>query len=128
MESPHIKAAHHLALTPGTNVAIVNQGVRDITGDVQANGQTSANVLKLNLTDVLAVQANANGQHQVIVHGDANDTVNLSNLLDTGAAQGNWQASGVVMQAGVTYNAYSNSADASLQVLIDQHITQVHVG
>jgi hypothetical protein len=111
-----------------TNVAIVNQGVRDITGDVQANGQTSANVLKLNLTDVLAVEANANGQHQVIVHGDANDTVNLSNLLDTGSAQGSWQASGVVMQAGVTYNAYSNSTDASLQVLIDQHITQVHVG
>jgi len=31
-----------------------------------------------------------------------------------------------VVQGGVTYNAYSHSADASLQVLIDQHITQVH--
>jgi hypothetical protein len=70
----------------------------------------------------------ANGQHVLQVQGDANDAVNLSNLLDSGAAQGTWQASGSVVQGGVTYNAYSHSADASLQVLIDQHITQVHVG
>jgi hypothetical protein len=111
-----------------TQVAETNLGIRDITGELQSDGQTSANVLKLNLTDVLAVHANASGQHQVTVHGDANDTVNLSNLLDTGEAQGSWQASGVVVQTGVTYNAYSHSADASLQVLIDQNITQVNMG
>ena len=85
-----------------------------------------ADILNLNLSDVLKTAVNTAGQHVVQVTGEAADTVNLSNLLDTGAAQGNWQASGVEMQAGVTYNAYSHSADASLQVLIDQHITQVH--
>lgn len=85
-----------------------------------------ADTLNLSLTDVLKTAANTDGQHVVQVRGDAGDTVNLSNLLDMGAAQGNWQASGAVVQGGVTYNAYSHSADASLQVLIDQHITQVH--
>jgi len=85
-----------------------------------------ADTLNLNLSDVLKTAANTAGQHVVQVTGDASDTVNLSSLLDTGAVQGSWQASGVVVQGGVTYNAYSHSADASLQVLIDQHITQVH--
>jgi len=85
-----------------------------------------ADTLNLNLSDVLKTAANTAGQHVVQVTGDASDIVNLSNLLDTGAAQGSWQASGSVVQGGVTYNAYSHSADASLQVLIDQHITQVH--
>ena len=85
-----------------------------------------ADTLNLNLSDVLKTAANTAGQHVVQVTGDASDIVNLSNLLDTGAATGSWQASGSVVQGGVTYNAYSHSADASLQVLIDQHITQVH--
>jgi len=85
-----------------------------------------ADTLNLNLSDVLKTAANTAGQHVVQVTGDASDIVNLSNLLDTGAAQGSWQASGSVVQGGVTYNAYSHSADASLQVLIDQHVTQVH--
>jgi hypothetical protein len=91
-------------------------------------GNAKADTLDLNLSDVLKTAANTAGQHVVQVTGDANDTVNLSSLLDTGAAPGSWQASGAVVQGGVTYNVYSHSADASLQVLIDQHITQVHVG
>jgi hypothetical protein len=84
--------------------------------------------LNLNLSDVLKTAVNTAGQHVLQVSGEAADTVNLSNLLDTGEAQGSWQASGVVVQTGVTYNAYSHSADASLQVLIDQNITQVNMG
>jgi hypothetical protein len=85
-----------------------------------------ADILNLNLSDVLKTAVNTAGQHVVQVTGEAADTVNLSNLLDTGEAQGSWQTSGAVVQGGVTYNAYTHSADASLQVLIDQHITQVH--
>jgi len=84
--------------------------------------------LNLNLADVFKTAANSAGLQVVQVNGEATDTVNLSNLLDTGEAQGGWQASGVVVKTGVTYNAYSHSADASLQVLIDQNITQVNIG
>jgi hypothetical protein len=84
--------------------------------------------LNLNLADVFKTPANTAGLHVVQVNGEATDTVNLSNLLDTGEAQGSWLASGVVVQTGVAYNAFSHSADASLQVLIDQNITQVNMG
>jgi hypothetical protein len=84
--------------------------------------------LNLNLADVRKTAANTAGLQVVQVNGEATDTVNLSNLLDTGEAQGGWQASGVVVKTGVTYNAFSHSADASLQVLIDQNITQVNMG
>ncbi len=100
---------------------VLKDGVAEMTN-------THPEVLRLNVSDMLQLPTNASGQHVLQVQGDANDAVNLSNLLDSGAAQGTWQASGSVVQGGVTYNAYSHSADASLQVLIDQHITQVHVG
>jgi hypothetical protein len=118
--------------TDGQSHQIVDAWLQTSTSTPAAEAVTfnlvnaKADTLNLNLSDVLKSAVNAAGQHVVQVNGDANDTVNLSNLLDTGAAPGSWQASGAVVQGGVTYNAYSHSADASLQVLIDQHITQVH--
>ena len=118
--------------TDGQSHQIVDAWLQTSTSTPAAEAVTfnlvnaKADTLNLNLSDVLKSAVNAAGQHVVQVNGDANDTVNLSNLLDTGAAPGTWQASGAVVQGGVTYNAYSHSADASLQVLIDQHITQVH--
>lgn len=93
-----------------------------------ANG--TAEVLRLNVSDVLQLPTNASGQHVLQVQGDANDLVSLSNLLADGHATGTWGQSGTVTQNGHTYNVYQYSGDASLQVLIDQHIAQtnVHVG
>jgi|GEM_PF-3393656 len=93
-----------------------------------SNGQ--AELLRLNVSDVLAVQANANGQHVVQITGDAQDLVDLSDLFADGHTTGTWAQNGTVQQNGQTFNVYSYSGDASLQVLIDQHIAQgnVHLG
>jgi hypothetical protein len=56
-------------------------------------------VFKLNVADVLAIPTDASGKHTVHVNGDSNDTLNLSNLLGTGAAPGAWAASGTVQEA-----------------------------
>ncbi|PUE42233.1 hypothetical protein B9Z49_21155, partial [Limnohabitans sp. 2KL-51] len=79
---------------------------------------------KLNVADVLAMPADANGQHVVQVKGDGNDTLNLSNLLGA-EAPGEWIATGTVQQDGVTFNTYNYSADTSLQVMVDQHLQNV---
>ncbi|MEY3992688.1 MAG: hypothetical protein RIS04_1451, partial [Pseudomonadota bacterium] len=93
-----------------------------------SNGQ--AELLRLNVSDVLAVQANASGQHVVQITGDSQDVVDLSDLFADGHTTGTWAQNGTVQQNGQTFNVYSYSGDASLQVLIDQHIAQgnVHLG
>ena len=90
-----------------------------------SNGQ--AQVLQINAGDVLQLPTNASGQHVLQVQGDSNDTVNLSKLFADGHAQGEWTTSGTTTQSGHTYNVYQHSGDASLQVLIDQHIVQSNV-
>jgi hypothetical protein len=79
---------------------------------------------KLNVADVLAMPAGANGKHVVQVKGDGNDTLNLSNVLGA-EAPGEWIATGTVQQDGVTFNTYNYSADTSLQVMVDQHLQNV---
>ncbi len=88
-----------------------------------SNGQ--AELLRLNVSDVLAVQANASGQHVVQITGDAQDVVDLSDLFADGHTTGTWGQNGTVTQNGQTFNVYSYSGDASLQVLIDQHLQHV---
>ena len=91
-----------------------------------SNGQ--AEVFKLSASDVLQLPTNTNGQHVLQVQGDSNDTVNLSKVLTDGHAQGEWSTTSTTTQNGHTFNVYQHSADPTLQVLIDQHIAQVHVG
>ncbi len=79
---------------------------------------------QLNVADVMAAPADANGQHVVQVKGDSNDTLNLSNLLGE-EAPGQWLAAGTVQQGGVTFNTYNYSADTSLQVMVEQHLQNV---
>lgn len=50
-----------------------------------------------------------------------------SQLFADGHAEGQWAAQGQVTQNGQTFNVYQYSGDASLQVLIDQHIVQSNV-
>ncbi len=87
-------------------------------------------LLRLNVSDVLELPTNDSGLHVLQITGDASDVISLSNLLDDGQSTGTWAQSGTVTQNGQTFNVYQYSGDASLQVLIDQHIVQsnVHVG
>jgi hypothetical protein len=100
----------------------------NITGSTFADGTTTANEIKLTMSDLLKLPADTHGLLTAHVTGDANDTLNLSNLFDNGlAAQGNWSASGSVAQDGVNYTAYTFSGNAQLQVLVDQHIQHVNM-
>jgi hypothetical protein len=51
----------------------------------------------------------------------------LANTQADGHTEGQWAAQGQVTQNGHTFNVYQYSGDASLQVLIDQHIAQSNV-
>ncbi len=51
----------------------------------------------------------------------------LTNTQADGNTEGQWAAQGQVTQNGQTFNDYQYSGDASLQVLIDQHIAQSNV-
>jgi len=98
--------------------AVLKDGVADI-----ADGK--AELLKINLTDLLQLPTTANGQHVLQVNGDAVDAVELEGLLD--GQPGTWSNTSAVTQNGHTYNVYQHSADPSLQVLIDQHIATSNV-
>jgi hypothetical protein len=83
-----------------------------------------AQQLTLNLKDVLSAPVQADGMHTVVVQGDAADQVDLGNLLADGThSAGQWSAEGTAVVNGQTYNVFHNSIDASVQVLIDQHMT-----
>jgi hypothetical protein len=112
-------------LAKGAEAASVKPNAYDITGITQPDGTTSANHLQLTASDVLKAPTDSTGKHVVQVTGDANDTLNLSNLLSPDAAPGVWTATGTVQQAGMTFNTYNHSADTSLQVMVDQHLQNV---
>jgi hypothetical protein len=101
----------------------------NITGTVQADGSTPAHVFKLDAADLSTAQLSLDGSQQALhISGDANDCVHLTDLLQTGPAQGQWQAAGTVLEQGVAYNSYVHSGHQALTVLIDQHVQQVHLG
>ena len=83
----------------------------------------------LRLADVLATPTqDSSGKRTVLIDGDAADQVTLSNLLADGASgQGQWQASGTTQFNGHDCNVFRYSGDATLQVLIDQHIATANV-
>ncbi|MFM8692531.1 MAG: beta strand repeat-containing protein [Limnohabitans sp.] len=94
--------------------------------DITGNG---ANILKLNVSDVLASNMVVGAKsHVVQIDGDSNDTVNLTHLLDNGSQPGTWSTTSTTVIGGVTYNVYNYSGDASLQVLIDSAITTINHG
>ena len=99
-----------------------SQVTLDLTVDPTPDDEVTA--FQLNVADVMAAPADANGQHVVQVKGDSNDTLNLSNLLGE-EAPGQWLAAGTVQQGGVTFNTYNYSADTSLQVMVEQHLQNV---
>ncbi|MGV0960374.1 MAG: Ig-like domain-containing protein, partial [Limnohabitans sp.] len=100
--------------------AVIKAGVADLT-----NGQ--AEVVKLNVSDVLQLPEDGAGMHQLKIVGDSNDVVDLNKLFADGHATGHWAQSGAVTQDGHAFNVYQYSGDQSLQVLIDSHIANANV-
>ncbi len=91
----------------------------DITG-------TGDNTLKVSLNDVLHLGGTdlfrKDGKVQLMVDGDAGDTVELHGLRDHGSVAGNWQNSGTTTLNGSTYNIYSY-ASLDAEVLVKEAVT-----
>jgi len=66
------------------------------------------------------------GQYILKVEGDANDTVNLSNLLDSGQQTGTWSQSGTVSVDNQRYNLWTHSGNSQAYLLIDTDIHTVN--
>jgi prophage DNA circulation protein len=127
-ENPVAAASTTSVSTDNWLDATHGSGWFNITGSTFADGTTTANEIKLTMSDLLKSPSDTHGLLTTHVTGDANDTLNLSNLFDNGlAAQGHWSASGSVAQDGVNYTAYTFSGNAQLQVLVDQHIQHVNM-
>ncbi|GER09894.1 Ig-like domain-containing protein [Variovorax boronicumulans] len=113
--------AHVLDLTKvGTKLSSME--IIDITG-------TNYNTLTLSLAEVLnngGVDLFYQGDKsrvQMMVKGNAGDTVNLSDLLAPGVDQGDWvKKVGVVTLAGVVYDGYQHSTLAA-ELLVQQGVT-----
>ncbi|MES2251287.1 MAG: Ig-like domain-containing protein [Pseudomonadota bacterium] len=93
--------------------------VVDLTG-------TGNNTLNLSLASVMengAVdQFVANGRVQMLVKGNAGDTVSLSGLLPDGTFPGDWVQAGTVTLDGVVYTVYAHSGFGA-DLLVEQGVT-----
>ncbi|MEG1681922.1 MAG: hypothetical protein RR326_17610, partial [Stenotrophomonas sp.] len=114
-----------LKLTGGNQVldlAVLKDKVDSIEiFDISGSGK---NTLKMSIADVLGTGARdqflADGNVQVMVKGDAGDSVVLGAMLN-GSVQGEWQLQRQVVVAGVTYNVYKHSVFAA-EVLVQKDI------
>ncbi|MFD2451357.1 Ig-like domain-containing protein [Ideonella paludis] len=100
--------------TPGVDQEVNNYEKFDL-------GSGGKNALIMSVNDVLAQgQTNAftvNGRTQVMVLGDATNSLTLSHLVDHGGDTGNWASGGTVQVNGVTYNVFNHSS-LPAQVLV----------
>lgn len=92
--------------------------------DLNGSGNTH-NTLIISIGDVLDMSnAIVDGQHQLIINGNANDSV----TLNTGP--GGWQEAGTVSQNDHTYTVFNNIADATggggAQVLVDAAVQVIN--
>ncbi|QEW32561.1 hypothetical protein D0N50_13085 [Erwinia billingiae] len=92
--------------------------------NMESHGDTTLNI---NIDDVLTLGNKdlfiEDGNKQLMIKGDAGDTVNLETVNGDKAAE-QWNAQGEVTMDGTTYNVYQNS-DHEVDVLIQQGV-QVH--
>ncbi|HBN5338215.1 TPA: Ig-like domain repeat protein [Enterobacter cloacae] len=111
-------ADQHLDLSALTHT-IQSVEVFDITG-------TGNNTLTLSAGDVLenATQNlfHDNDFNQMMVKGDAGDTVNLSDLLPNGMDPGNWTDGGTVNVGGVEYQSYQMDS-LNTEILVQMGVT-----
>ena len=108
-----------------SNVAQQHQGEAIHSLSMEGHGN---NVLNVNINDVLALGNEdlfqQDGNKQLMIKGDAGDTVNLESLNGDKSPE-QWNAQGQVSHDGTTYNVYQN-VDHEVEVLIQQGI-QTHV-
>ncbi|ORC17013.1 Biofilm associated protein A [Enterobacter cloacae subsp. cloacae] len=111
-------ADQHLDLSALTH-PVQSVEVFDITG-------TGNNTLTLSAGDVLenATQNlfHDNDFNQMMVKGDAGDTVNLSDLLPNGMDPGNWTDGGTVNVGGVEYQSYQMDS-LNTEILVQMGVT-----
>ncbi|WP_406808088.1 Ig-like domain-containing protein [Enterobacter chuandaensis] len=111
-------ADQHLDLSVLTN-KVQSMEVFDITG-------TGNNTLTLSAGDVLenATQNlfHDNDFNQMMVKGDAGDTVNLSDLLPNGMDPGNWTDGGTANVGGVEYQSYQMDS-LNTEILVQMGVT-----
>lgn len=111
-------ADQHLDLSTLTH-PVQSVEVFDITG-------TGNNTLTLSAGDVLenATQNlfHDNDFNQMMVKGDAGDSVNLSDLLPNGMDPGNWTDGGTVNVGGVEYQSYQMDS-LNTEILVQMGVT-----
>ncbi|WP_301772198.1 Ig-like domain-containing protein [Burkholderia cenocepacia] len=109
------------------DVTELNSGVTDkITGIEKFDiGGTGANTLKLSVGDVMNLGAvngfRSDGYVQVMVNGDADDTLVLSGINGLGS----WTSQGQIAIGVLAYNVYLNTVTGA-EVLVQASVT-VHV-
>lgn len=114
-----------LKLTGGNQVldlAVLKDKIDSIEiFDITGSGK---NTLKMSIADVLGTgtrdQFLADGNVQVMVKGNAGDSVVLGAMLD-GVVQGEWKLQSQVVVAGITYDVYKHSVFAA-EVLVQKDI------
>ncbi|WP_455915265.1 Ig-like domain-containing protein [Pantoea agglomerans] len=115
-----LSAAH-----PDSHVTQQHQGEDIHSLSLAGHGN---NVLNVNISDVLALGSDdlfqQDGHKQLMIKGDAGDTVNLASLNGDKSPE-QWNAQGQVSHDGTTFNVYQ-SVDHQVEVLIQQGI-QTHV-
>ncbi|WP_455864599.1 Ig-like domain-containing protein [Pantoea agglomerans] len=108
-----------------SNVAQQHQGEEIHSLSLEGHGN---NVLNVNINDVLALGSEdlfqQDGNKQLMIKGDAGDTVNLESVNGDKSPE-QWNAQGQVSHDGTTFNVYQN-VDHDVEVLIQQGI-QTHV-
>ncbi len=138
-------AMYTATFTPaaGVNSAILfvdSNKFQSVAGTANQDGLDANNALSLligshgcddvynvNLSDVLEVApTRCLGQYILKVEGDANDTVNLSSLLDSGQQTGTWSQSGTVSVDNQLYNLWTHSGNSQAYLLIDTDIHTVN--
>ncbi|MBS0904948.1 Ig-like domain repeat protein [Pantoea dispersa] len=87
--------------------------------DISGNG---SNTLSVDVASLLQHGETSlfidDGKTQMLIKGDSNDTIKLSDILPSGEKEGSWsQQTGQITVGGVAYNVYSHSStDAELLV------------
>ncbi|MGX7005613.1 Ig-like domain-containing protein [Caballeronia sp. KNU42] len=83
------------------------------------------NTLKLSLIDVLNLGETdlfqKDGKQQMMVQGKDGDAVDVSNTHIANVADGDWEAHGTAVVAGVTYNVYEHTG-AHTELLVQQGV------
>ncbi|MES2352903.1 MAG: Ig-like domain-containing protein, partial [Pseudomonadota bacterium] len=113
-----ITAIERIDLTgSGNNTLTIGfSDVQDMVGMNLINSSTQAGLGWVNGTYTFGA---SESRHQLIIDGDAGDTVNLNGIT--------WTNVGTVTNSGTTYTVY-NSDSGSAQVLIANAVTQIAPG